>query len=161
MNRIFFNNSLTQNDFTESDVMVFGANKKGFHGMGMAGLAFCNDSGNYRYWKTDNYKNLMSNGIGDFAISGKVGLMKGNKGYGYGLVTVDKPGKPLSKKDIVNNIKDFYDICLNNPLLTFIIPYNDDKNLNKYSLNDMVNMFKEAGEIPPNVKWGNNFNNYV
>lgn len=161
MNRIFFDKTLTQEDFTEKTVMVFGANEKGFHGMGMAGLAFCNDRGNYRYWSKVNYQNLMSNGVGDFAISGKVGFMKGNKGYSYGLVTVSKPGTPLTKDNIVKNITSFYDVCLNNPLLTFVIPYNDNKNLNKYSLKDIVNMFKEAGDIPLNIKWGNEFNKHI
>lgn len=161
MNRIFFNNSLTQEDFTTNIVMIFGANEKGFHGMGMAGMAFCNDRGNYRYWSKVNYQNLMSNGVGDFAISGKTGFMKGNKGYGYGLPTVSKPGVSLPKDSIINNIKILYSVCLDNPLLTFIIPYNDNKNLNKYSLKDMVNMFKEAGDIPLNIKWGNEFNKHI
>ncbi len=161
MSRIFFDDVLEQSNFTEDIVMIFGANKSGFHGMGMAGLSFCNDRSNYRYWEVNNRNKLINKGVGDFSISGSTGFMKGKKGYSYGLVTVSKPGKPLSRNEIINNIKDLYVTCFDKKDLTFIIPYNDNNNLNKYSLRDIASMFNDAGIIPNNIKWGSNFDKFI
>jgi len=79
--------------------------------------------------------------------------MQGNKGTGYGLVTVERPGVPLNYVELGNNIEKLYDTARKNPEKRFIVPYNDDNNLNKSSLTQLANAF--GGRlIPTNVFFG-------
>ena len=43
-----FIGNVTQEMFGPNDLMLFGANKAGFHGQGMAALAYANTTDNYR-----------------------------------------------------------------------------------------------------------------
>ncbi len=148
-----FTGYISQNMFGKNDVMVFGANKAGFHGQGVAALAYANTVENYKKWNPNLDKDVKENKIGDFAIAGKTGLMQGNKGTGYGLVTVERPGKPLNYVELGNNIEELYNVARENPDKNFIIPYNSDENLNKLSLTELANAF--GGRlIPSNVFFG-------
>jgi hypothetical protein len=78
-----------------------------------------------------------------------------SKGTGYGLITVERPGVPLNYVELGNNIEELYNVARQNPDKRFIIPYNDDKNLNKSSLTQLANAF--GGRlIPNNVVFGDN-----
>lgn len=150
-----FTGYITQSMFGENDVMVFGANKAGFHGQGVAALAYANTIENYKKWNPNLAKDVAESKVGDFAIAGKTGLMEGNKGTGYGLVTVERPGVPLNYVELGNNIEELYNVARQNPDKRFIIPYNDDANLNKSTLNELANDF--GGRlIPTNVFFGDN-----
>jgi len=85
-------------------------------------------------------------------------------GKAYGLVTVSYPGKrrSLSEGEITDNIKKLYDTASGYPWMRFMVAYrNTDKaSLNGYTVFEMIEMFKNAGEIPDNVyfseEWKNN-----
>jgi len=148
-----FTGYISQNMFSKNDVMVFGANKGGFHGQGVAALAYANTTDNYKKWNPNLAQDVKENKVGDFAIAGKTELMQGNKGTGYGLVTVERPGVPLNYVELGNNIEKLYDTARKNPEKRFIVPYNDDNNLNKSSLTQLANAF--GGRlIPTNVFFG-------
>jgi len=151
-----FTGNVSQEMFDENDVMVFGANKGGFHGYGTAGLAYTNDTRHYKNWKDINLPaDTKANKVGDFAIAGKTGLMEGNKGTGYGLVTVEKPGQPLDYIELGSNIEKLYNVARENPSKRFIVPYNTDKNANKKSLNELANAFGSR-LIPTNIGFSDN-----
>lgn len=148
-----FTGHVDQEMFGPNDVMVFGANEEGFHGQGMAALAYANTTFNYRKWNPNLEKDVEEQKVGDFAIAGQTGLMEGNKGWGYGLITVSAPGVPLDTKKLSKNIKDFYGIAKEFPSKRFIVPYNSDSNLNKLTLKDLAVLFGEH-TIPANVVFG-------
>ena len=148
-----FTGNISQDMFGVNDVMVFGANKSGFHGQGVAALAYANTTDNYRKWNSTLSKDVKENKVGDFAIAGVTGLMEGTKGTGYGLVTVERPGKPLDYVELGQNIETLYETARNNPNKRFIIPYNSENNLNKNSLNSLANTFG-GRKIPSNVFFG-------
>ena len=56
-----FTGKVTQEMFTEDMVMVFGANKSGFHGQGMAALAYANTVDNYRNWNPNLSTDVKNN----------------------------------------------------------------------------------------------------
>jgi len=150
-----FTGNVTQEMFGENQVMVFGANIGGFHGQGMAALAYANDTENWKKHSPNLPEDVKSNKVGDFAIAGQTGFMQGNKGKGYGLVTVTRPGgRSLNNEELRSEISDFYKYAEANPHLEFIVPYNSDKNLNRKSLDELVKLFKEGFTIPSNVRFG-------
>lgn len=148
-----FTGHVDQEMFGPNDVMVFGADEEGFHGQGMAALAYANTTVNYRKWNPNLEKDVEEQKVGDFAIAGKTGLMEGNKGWGYGLVTVSAPGVPLDTKKLSKNIRDFYKVAREFSFKRFIVPYNSDSNLNNLTLKDLAVLFGE-NIIPPNVVFG-------
>ena len=150
-----FTGNVTQEMFGENQVMVFGANIGGFHGQGMAAFAYANDTENWRKHSPNLPEDVKSKRVGDFAIAGQTGFMQGNKGKGYGLVTVTRPGgRSLNNEELRSEISDFYKYAEANPHLEFIVPYNSDKNLNRKSLDELVKLFKEGFTIPSNVRFG-------
>lgn len=148
-----FTGHVDQEMFGPNDVMVFGTNESGFHGQGIAALAYANTTFNYRKWNPDLEKDVEQKKVGDFAIAGKTGLMEGTKGFGYGLVTVSAPGVYLDDKKLRKNIKEFYKVAKQNSSKRFIVPYNSDNNLNGKTLKDLAVLFGEL-TIPENVVFG-------
>lgn len=76
-------------------------------------------------------------------------------GCAYGLVTVMAPGmrRSLTKEQIIKNIQLLYETARLTPDKDFKVAY---RNTNKPSLNgytgkEMAEMFIEAGEIPENI----------
>jgi len=115
-------------------IFVFGSNPEGRHGAGSAKVAVEKFGAIY--------------GIGE-----------GMQGNAYGIPTKDLRVKEnhgyrsISKEEIVKSIKHFYIFARFHPWLNFKVAY---RNVEKTSLNgytgiEMIKMFDEAGEIPKNV----------
>lgn len=125
----------TGNIKPEKDVIfVFGSNPEGRHGKGAALRA------------------KMSFG----AIYGQGGGLQGNS---YGLITKDlrvrknNGFKSVPYRQIVKNIQDLYKVAVDNPDKKFMIAYRNthEKSLNGYTGLEMMEMFKNAGNIPENI----------
>lgn len=125
-------------------VFVFGSNPEGRHGAGAAKSAL--------------------------KFGAKYGIGRGLQGQTYALVTKNlregfveklsdgttktyfKSGcRSISKEDLINNIKEFYDCAEQNRHLKFFVVYKaDSKNLNGYSSKEMFEMLTTY-KIPDNV----------
>lgn len=125
-------------------IFVFGSNPEGRHGAGAA-------------------KAALKSGA-------KCGIGRGLQGQTYALVTKNlKEGfveklpdgstkvynksdhRSISKEDLIENIKEFYDCAGQHQDLKFFVVYKaDSKNLNGYSSKEMYEMFT-IYEIPDNV----------
>jgi hypothetical protein len=84
-----------------------------------------------------------------------------DSGKAYGIVTVMAPKKFISENNIKENIKLFYIFANNNIDKLFYVAY-DGINPNATSLNGksrvtLAKLFLEAGEIPNNVIFEENF----
>jgi hypothetical protein len=152
-----FTNNITLGDIKANNVLVFGANKRGFHGQGTAGLAYRGFAGNFKEKESKEsfaaaFRNKKQ---GLFSVLGTVGLQQGSEGLGFGLVSVEAPGKPLAtNEEFIDNINELYKTARENPKYTFIVPYNSDSNLNKKSLKELAKDFTEGFIIPDNVAFG-------
>lgn len=139
-------------ELKENQIFVFGSNPEGRHGKGAAKIAL-------------NY-------------GAKYGQGRGLQGNAYGLVTKNlRPGyyeketgikynsygpKSLSKTQIIKNMKDLYDLASIKKEKEFMIVYiASGRNLNGYTANDMGNMFRDAGPIPDNIVFEENFSKLV
>lgn len=122
-------------ELTENQVFTFGSNASGFHGAGSAGFAFHGDSGNSwrtnplfqkakqaldakRWGKAFNPHDL----IGNWAVLGENGLMQGNKGKSYGIITTEKPGEQGCVNDafLQNEMEKLILCAERNPNLQFL-----------------------------------------
>ena len=115
-------------------IFVFGSNPEGIHGAGAAKVALEKFGAIY--------------GIGEgmqgnaYALPTKDIRVRENNGY-----------RSISKEQIIENIKRLYQCAKEHPELNFKVAY---RNVGKHSLNgytgiEMIKMFDEAGEIPSNV----------
>ena len=97
-------------------VFVYGTNKKGFSGAGSAGYAMFGSEGNHYRMNTVipgtqlTLKNAPDGTQGLRAIKGTQyakGLVKGSEGLGYGICTIERPGKlkSVSLEDIYVQLK--------------------------------------------------------
>lgn len=119
----------------ESEVFVFGANEKGFHGAGSAGFAFHAQKGNV--WRTnDQFQKALQtlqakergqnydpeNLKGNWAILGEIGLMQGKIGQSYGIVTTEAPGKQgkVNADFLLQEMKNLMACANTHPKLTFL-----------------------------------------
>jgi len=132
----------------ENEIFVFGSNPEGRHGAGVAKVAM--------------------------AFGAKYGIGRGLQGQSYALITKNltagytekatgityyKDGyQSVSKKEIIDNIKELYTFAVNNKDKDFLIGYTYEtwpngspkKSLNGYTSQEMVEMF--AGlDIPKNI----------
>ena len=115
-------------------IFVFGSNPEGRHGAGAAKIAREKFGAIY--------------GVGE-----------GLQGNAYALPTKDLRVKEnngycsISKEQIIENIKKLYQCAKEHPELDFKIAYRNvfEKSLNGYSGVEMMKMFDEAGSIPENV----------
>ena len=125
-------------------VFVFGSNPEGRHGAGAAKAAL--------------------------RFGAKYGVGRGSQGQTYALVTKNlkegfveklpdgttktyhKAGfRSISKEDLIDNIKEFYECAEQNKQLKFFVVYKaDSKNLNGYSSKEMYEMLT-THKIPDNV----------
>jgi hypothetical protein len=147
-----FKNYYTGNIIPEDDtVFVFGSNPVGINGK--LAVDEKNDSGGAAAI-AQRYFGVEANEIMNNTLS--------KNGKAYGLVTVTSPGKRLSKsrEEIIENIKKLYDVAKQNPNKTFKVAYrNTDKvSLNGYTGIEMIEMFNEAGEIPFNIMFSQEWN---
>jgi hypothetical protein len=109
-----------------NQIFVFGSNTQGIHGAGAAAVAAK-------------------------LFGAKFGQSKGPQGKSYAICTKDltKDKHPsISKKDIIQQIKDLYFYAEKHPKLEFLVAYSaTGKNLNYYSSEEMAEMF--ACKKPP------------
>lgn len=137
-----------------SYVFVFGSNPEGRHGAGAAKAAI---------------KFGAKYGVGrglvgqTYALPTK-NLRKGFKEVLPGGTTLlyEKAGeRSLSRQQIEENIREFYDCAIDHPLLTFFVVYKaGSKNLNGYSSEEMFQMFTHT-EVPENVRFHTSFRQFL
>lgn len=129
-------NSYTGNITPADDVIfVFGSNPEGRHGAGAAKVA------------REKFGAIYGQGEGlqgnAYALPTKDLRVKENKGY-----------RSISKEQIVNNIRKMYRTAMQNPNKKFMVGYRNainERSLNGYTGGEMIDMFIEAGNIPSNV----------
>ena len=115
-------------------ILVFGSNRQGRHGRGMAQIAR------------------------DY-FGAELGNPSGRQGQSYAIITKDlgKANHPsVSEDEIIQQISDLYLYALENHGLQFYIPYfryrqdqQSGRNLNGYRDHEMARMF--SGDIPGNI----------
>lgn len=127
-----------------NEIFVFGSNPEGRHGMGAAKSAMAFGAkygiGRGRMWQTYALvtKNL------------KAGYTEKASGITYKLAGKNSVSNDL----IIENIKELYKDALENLGLRYFIPYkytNTTSNLCGISTSNMIDLFKQAGEIPTNI----------
>lgn len=122
-----------------NQVFVFGSNPEGRHGAGAAAYA------------KNNFGAIYGQG-------------EGLQGQSYALPTKDLRVKTnnslrsISVEDITSNISKLYAVARQNPAKEFLVTDYSGKNLNGYTGQELANMFVNAGPIPSNVIFHENFN---
>lgn len=140
------------NQMTGNNIFVFGSNPEGRHGLGAAKCAmqFGARYGIGRGLQGNTYalptKNL------------KAGFIEViDKAAGKYIKYTQAGKRSISKEQITANIKELYTLAVNRPELTFFTVYqNNSNNLNGYSPNEIVAMFRSM-EIPSNILLHNSF----
>ena len=145
-NSQFYTGLITKDD---DAVFVFGSNAASYNGnpdkgTGGAALAALEQG---RLEQHENMANTFS-----------------KNGRSYGIQTVTRPGarNSLSREDIIQNIKHFYQVALEHPDEVFKIAYTNigsKVSLNGYSGDQMIDMFLSAGNIPSNVQFSTEWKN--
>ena len=121
-----------------NQVFVFGSNPEGRHGAGAAKLARTKFGAIY-------------------------GQGEGLQGQSYALPTKDlrvkenKGLRSISSADITNNIKKLYETARKNSSKEFLVSDYSGKNLNGYTGQELADMFANAGPIPNNIVFHDNF----
>lgn len=116
-------------------VFVFGSNPEGRHGVGAAKVA------------REQFGAVYGQGEGlqgnSYAIPTKDLRIKENRSL-----------RSISEKDIVKSISKMYDVARQHPDKQFKVAYRNglrETTLNGYTGEELIGMFKSAGEIPQNV----------
>lgn len=124
----------------KNTIFVFGSNTKGIHGGGSARVAV-------------NY------------FGAKYGQSEGLQGSSYGLPTTVLYGDLMPLSEITEHIKKLYACARQNPNLNFKVAYRNQPNevtLCGYAGKDLQKCFKDAGPIPDNIwfseEWVNSGN---
>jgi hypothetical protein len=140
-----------------NQVFVFGSNLDGFHGAGSAGYASFNEAGNV--WRKYNYGSVKEGTQGKWNIKGQAeGYQKGTEGRSYAIPTVVKAGgEKISEDDIKNSIRSMYAEAANNPEMEYLVANGVGRGLSGYTGQEFAKMYVDAGEIPPNVVFKNEF----
>lgn len=130
----------------ENTIFVFGSNPEGRHGAGSAKVAVQQFGAVY-----GQGEGLQGN---SYAIPTKDLRVKDNNSY-----------RSISEKDIIESIRKMYEVAEQNPDKQFKVAYRnglDEKTLNGYTGGELISMFKQAGPIPSNVyfsqEWISNWN---
>jgi hypothetical protein len=81
----------------------------------------------------------------------------------WGITTVTAPGKKRSKtpQEITEGIKKLYEYAKQNPTKEFLVSDYSGTNLNGYTGQEMADMFINAGAIPSNIVFNNNFDKLI
>jgi len=130
----------------ENTIFVFGSNPEGRHGAGAAKVA------------REQFGAVYGQGEGlqgnSYAIPTKDLRVKDNNSY-----------RSISEKDIIESIRKMYEVAEQNPNKQFKVAYRnglDEETLNGYTGRELISMFKQAGPIPSNVyfsqEWISNWN---
>ena len=115
-------------------IFVFGSNTEGIHGAGAAKVA------------REQFGAIYGQGQGlhgnSYALPTKDLRVKENRGL-----------RSISKEDIVESIKKLYETARQHPFKMFKIAYRNthSTSLNGYTGLEMIDMFLEAGPIPDNI----------
>lgn len=148
----------------ENQVFVFGANDRGIHGAGTAGLAMWGRNADGtpaqrgEQWILEKAQEGQQ---GVWAVLGEHSkISKGVLGSSYGLVTVEGRLGGKSEKSRISvdnlraNIAKLYETAMANPDKQFLVAYsnntNGKKNLNGYSPLELATIFDSLA-IPENV----------
>jgi len=118
-----------------NQIFVFGSNTQGRHGKGAALLA-------KKYFGAIH------------------GMSMGLQGQSYAIVTKDltKSEHPsIAPEYIITQIKVLYSTAKNMPNHEFLVAYTLNSNLNGYTPEDMATMFAQAGTIPDNIVFNDQF----
>lgn len=131
-----------------NQVFVFGSNPLGINGnpakgTGGAALVAYNIAGVKQGEKMDNKLS--------------------DSGQAWGITTVTGPGNKRSKtpQEITEGIKKLYEYAKQNPAKEFLISDYSGTNLNGYTGQEMADMFANAGPIPSNIVFNENFNKLI
>lgn len=131
-----------------NQIFVFGSNPLGINGnpskgTGGAALVAYNIAGVSQGEKMDN----------KLSDSGKA----------WGITTVTAPGKKRSKtaEEITEGIKKLYEYAKQNPTKEFLVSDYSGTNLNGYTGKEMADMFVNAGTIPSNIVFNDNFDKLI
>ena len=129
-NQFYKGNILPEKDI----IFVFGSNPEGRHGAGAAKIAKINFGAKY-----GKGEGLYGN---SYALPTKDLRIKINNGY-----------RSISTEDITNSIKDLYEVANEHTNKYFCVAYRNTiiKSLNGYSGLEMIEMFNNAGDIPSNI----------
>lgn len=125
-------------------IFVFGSNPEGRHGAGAArtALQFGAKYGIGRGLQGQTYALVTKNLKEGFVEKLADGTIKTYPKAGY---------RSISKEDLIENIKEFYDYAEQNKHLKFFVVYKaDNKNLNGYSSKELYEMLTTQ-KIPDNV----------
>lgn len=125
-------------------IFVFGSNPEGRHGAGAAkaALKFGAKYGVGRGLQGQTYALVTKNLREGFVEKMSDGTTKTYTKAGY---------RSISKENLIDNIKEFYDCAEQNKHLKFFVAYKaDSKNLNGYSSKEMFEMLTTC-KIPDNV----------
>lgn len=125
-------------------IFVFGSNPEGRHGAGAAkaALKFGAKYGIGRGLQGQTYALVTKNLREGFVEKMSDGTTKTYTKAGY---------RSISKENLIDNIKEFYDCAEQNKHLKFFVAYKaDSKNLNGYSSKEMFEMLTTY-KIPDNV----------
>jgi hypothetical protein len=91
------------------------------------------------------------------------GQSRGLQGQSYGIVTkkfydVEKSSTP---EEITKEIQGLYEYAKQNPTKEFLVSDYSESNLNGYTGQQMADMFVNAGTIPSNIVFNNNFDRLI
>jgi hypothetical protein len=91
------------------------------------------------------------------------GQSRGLQGQSYAIITkkfydVKRSSTP---EEITTEIKALYDYARNNPDKEFLVSDYSETNLNGYSGQEMADMFSNAGPIPSNIVFNENFDKLI
>ncbi len=86
-----------------------------------------------------------------------------DSGKAWGMTTVTSPGKKRSKtpQEITEGIKKLYEYAKQNPTKEFLVSDYSGTNLNGYTGKEMADMFVNAGTIPSNIVFNDNFDKLI
>ena len=131
-----------------NQVFVFGSNPLGINGnpaKGTGGAA------------------LVAHNIAGVKQGEKMDNKLSDSGQAWGITTVTSPGNKRSKtpQEITEGIKKLYEYAKQNPAKEFLISDYSGTNLNGYTGQEMADMFANAGPIPSNIVFNENFNKLI
>jgi hypothetical protein len=91
------------------------------------------------------------------------GQSRGVQGQSYAIVTKKfyDVKRSSTSEEITTEIKALYDYARNNPDKEFLVSDYSETNLNGYSGQEMADMFSNAGPIPSNIVFNENFEKLV
>jgi hypothetical protein len=138
----------------ENELYIFGANDRGLHGAGGAGAAMD------KRRTLAEISAIPDGTVEKWAVKGETGLMQGNEGESWGIVTVQGKlgGKDetnrMPEDEIIEGIKEVYEYLRENPYIKGYVAYSNElnnKSLNGYTGEEMIKLFNLAGPIPSNA----------